>query len=192
MDRLSYEIPSCKKKFIFSRSSSFSLTASTPHSVHYENILSFLLLLTPSFFLLYVSFYTFYVFYAIDKIFNLRMAFSIQGSVYLCKNETIEICCMATRYSKTSSIKTEYTIFFCCSFFSYLFPEHAEAICTAWHKNLAKKKYVYMKTEFYSWSISFLSLLNYCRKKKSYILNWKDDNNNTTVGSSQHNLIINT
>lgn len=33
-------------------------------------------------------------------------------SVYLCKNETIEICCMATRYGETSSIKTEYTIFF--------------------------------------------------------------------------------
>lgn len=60
------------------------------------------------------------MFYAIDKIFNLRMAFSIQGSVYLCKNETIEICCMATRYSETSSIKTEYTIFFFSSFFILL------------------------------------------------------------------------
>lgn len=39
----------------------------------------------------------FYVFYAIDKIFNLRMAFR---SVYLCKNETIEICCMATRQGR--------------------------------------------------------------------------------------------
>ena len=68
------------------------------------------------FFFVISEFYTFYVFYAIDKIFNLRMAFSIQGSVYLCKNETIEICCMATRYSETSSIKTEYTIFFISSF----------------------------------------------------------------------------
>jgi len=96
-----------QKKFIFSLQ---------PQSVHYENILSFLLL-PPSFFFVIREFYTFYVFYAIDKIFNLRMAFSIQGSVYLCKNETIEICCMATRYSETSSIKTEYTIFFLAIFF---------------------------------------------------------------------------
>lgn len=32
----------------------------------------------------------FYVFYAIDKIFNLRMAFRPESVVYLCKNETIE------------------------------------------------------------------------------------------------------
>jgi hypothetical protein len=35
-------------------------------------------------------FMLFYVFYAIDKIFNLRMAFRPESVVYLCKNETIE------------------------------------------------------------------------------------------------------
>lgn len=92
---------------------SFSVSS---HRVYIMKIFFLFFFFLPLFFVIR-EFYTFYVFYAIDKIFNLRMAFSIQGSVYLCKNETIEICCMATRYSETSSIKTEYTIFFLQSSF---------------------------------------------------------------------------
>lgn len=119
----------------------FQILSRSPHSVHYENILSFLLL-PPSFFFCYTWVFILFMCFMRSIKFSIcawHSAFT-RHSVYLCKNETIEICCMATRYGETSSIKTEYTIFFPPRLVPYFFFLPSPLLCAPF--NVMQRRYM--------------------------------------------------